>query len=443
MADRQPPSGTDRDRRVHALFEAVLDLEASARAAYLHEACADQPDLQVEVEQLLRAAERARTADVLPALWSPSPVSAAPWPADATPDTPAAPTLVPGDLIHDHHILERVGEGAMGVSFLARHRRLGHVATVTVLHQHLGSDPVRVQQFLGDARAASALRHRHIVEVIDAGLLPRSGAPYLIMGYQGGEDLANRLKRVGRLPLDQALQITGQAAAALAAAHDAGMVHRDLRPEHLLLLPGPDGAEAVQVLGFGLAGLRPDVASALKHHPATVVATLRYLSPEQCRGVRDVDQRADVYSLAIILHEMLCGRPPFISEGAGELMAMQLMRDPPRLRSLDGAIPAPIEEAVLRALAKAPRERFATMPAFCAALGPAAVPPTPEPARDSRRDARQVAIVEPAPSPATAAPAANRWAARPRARRRLVLASALALVAAAAVTAGLILSRGG
>jgi hypothetical protein len=348
MADSQS-SRAARDRRVHALFEATLDLEASGRAAYLEQACADEPEVRAEVEQLLLAAERARTADVLPALWSPEQAVPDPVPARPPAAVTAQGTPAPDD------------------------------------REHLG-----------------------------------------------GETLTARLKRMGRLPLDQALLITGQTGAALAAAHDKGMVHGDLQPGNLLLVPGPDGGEEVTVLGFGNAGERPVGASARKNQRAAA-ANLRYMSPEQCRGIKAFDHRADIYSLATILYEMLCGRPPFTNEGPGELMAMQLMRDPPRPRALDRAIPEQIEQVVLRALAKDPRERFANMREFCAALDPAALPPDVVPAGYGRRDARQVAIVAPEPSPSMAASAASAPEARPRPGPRLALAGVLALLAVGAV----------
>jgi serine/threonine-protein kinase len=228
---------------------------------------------------------------------------------------------------------------------------------------------------MNEARAVNAISHPNIIEVFDTGFLADSGAPYLLMEYLVGESLGARLGRVGRLPVPEALAIAGQTAEALAAAHEQGIIHRDLKPENLFLVPRTSGGDLVKVLDFGIAKLRPDLAElAPSTQPGELVGTPQYMSPEQCQGNLALDQRTDVYALGIIAYEMLCGRPPFLAAGLGELLTHHLTREPEPLRTHLAHVPPVLEEAVLRALRKDPEQRFASMREFRAALGPVLLP---------------------------------------------------------------------
>jgi serine/threonine protein kinase len=210
--------------------------------------------------------------------------------------------------------------------------------------------------------------------VIDCGLMPRSRAPYLLMEFLSGENLGDRLTKVGRLALDEALQIAGQTASALAAAHDQGIVHRDLKPENLFLVPRPSAGDLVKVLDFGIAKLRPDLAGKqIKTQPGAVVGTPRYMSPEQCLGSATIDHRTDVYSLGVILYEMLSGAPPFTHEGMGALIAAHILTEPEPLGSVNPDVPEEITAAVMQSLRKEPKDRFQSMREFRAALGSGAL----------------------------------------------------------------------
>jgi serine/threonine protein kinase len=303
--------------------------------------------------------------------------SAAPGPAAA-----GAVGPVIGERVHNYEIVSKIGEGGMGTVYLASHQFFERKAALKVLHPSLGSDENSVRRFMNEARAANAIRHPNIIEVVDTGFLPRSGAPYLLTEYLEGESLGARLRRLGRLPFDTALQIAGQTTSALEAAHDQGIVHRDLKPENLFLLPRPGNADLVKVLDFGIAKLRMELAgAAIETAPGTVVGTPRYMSPEQCRGGSwPVDHRTDIYSLGLILYEMLAGVRVFDSDGVGELMTRHLGEQPERLRAHVPDVPAYVEAAVMRCLAKQPAHRFASMRELRQALGSAAVPrlaPTP------------------------------------------------------------------
>jgi len=192
-----------------------------------------------------------------------------------------------------------------------------------------------------------------------------------VMELLEGETLAERLRRVGRVEVPAAVAIAVQVADALAAAHAAGVVHRDLKPDNLFLVRR-GGHEQVKVLDFGVAKLIDPVgdAASVKTRTGVVIGTPLYMSPELCAGNRAVDHRTDVYALGIILYEMLCGEPPFTSTGFGELAHMHLAVPPRSLRGRSARVPEGLERVVLTALAKQPADRFTTMAELRDALAP-------------------------------------------------------------------------
>jgi serine/threonine-protein kinase len=259
----------------------------------------------------------------------------------------------------------------MGAVYLAEHPGLGRRAAVKVLHPAVSSEAGVIQRFFNEARAANAVGHRGIVEAFDFGLLP-SGAPYIVMELLEGESVAARIKRAGSLALADAIEITDQAAQTLGAAHEKGIVHRDVKPEHLFMARSaqwPD-REIVKILDFGIAKLAqpPADTDQVRTRTGTVMGTPQYMSPEQCRDARDVDHRADIYSLGIVLHEMVAGVPPFASHSWGELVHMHIGVPPPALRSARPEAPDALEKVVLRALEKDPAARFQTMAELRGAL---------------------------------------------------------------------------
>ncbi|HMJ01910.1 MAG TPA: protein kinase, partial [Conexibacter sp.] len=203
------------------------------------------------------------------------------------------------------------------------------------------------------------------------GTLP-SGAPYLVMELLEGETLGDRLERVGKLELAVALDFARQTASALGAAHARGIVHRDLKPDNVFLVPDPrlPGRELVKVLDFGIAKLRGELTATPVHTMAgALMGTPSYMSPEQCRGVPDqLDHRTDIYALGVMLYEMVCGAPPFVSDALGDTMMMHMSVPPPPPSSLGVEVPEEVEQAILQALAKRPEERFASMAELRAAL---------------------------------------------------------------------------
>ena len=268
------------------------------------------------------------------------------------------------ETVGNYRILELLGEGGMGAVYLAEHPGIGRKAAVKVLHPALAQDREIVNRFFNEARAANAIHHPGIVETFDFGTLA-SGATYIIMEFLAGESLSARLKRDGRLAAANAIELACQTADVLGAAHEQGIVHRDLKPDNMFLVPNPQrpGHEMVKVLDFGIAKLSQDFSGSgsVKTRTGTIMGTPVYMSPEQCRGTKEVDHRSDIYALGIILYEMLCGAPPFVSEGHGELIHMHIAVEPVPPRAHDPGIPQQLEDVVLRALAKDPAKRFQTM----------------------------------------------------------------------------------
>ena len=259
----------------------------------------------------------------------------------------------------------------MGAVYLAEHPILNRKAAVKVLKPEFAANTELVQRFLNEARAANAIHHPNIIDIIDVGLLPE-GVPYMMMEFLEGESLAARLRRVQRLSVSQAVACARQTASAVAAAHAVGIVHRDLKPDNLFVVPDPlnPGQERIKVLDFGIAKLRPEFAPGTPRTSAgALLGTPAYMSPEQCMGkTTEIDQRSDVYALGIILYEMLCGQPPFLGENFGELFLQHITMAPKPPHLLCPEIPAPLDAVVLKALEKDAGERIQTMDDFIALL---------------------------------------------------------------------------
>jgi len=252
----------------------------------------------------------------------------------------------------------------MGAVYLAEHPQIGRRVAVKVLRPEMIREPQLLVRFLNEARAANAIRHPNIIEVLDSGTTPE-GVPYLVMELLEGEALSARIRRVGKLPLREAMEFAFQVASALAAAHGKGIVHRDLKPDNLFLVPYPSdpGREMIKVLDFGIAKLQTlPTGGGMQTRTGMLMGTPVYMSPEQCLGTRAVDHRSDIYALGIIMFEMLAGHPPFVSEGFGELVNMHLNVRPPSLRDLNAEVTGPIEGLIMKALEKSPeaRQRSAT-----------------------------------------------------------------------------------
>jgi len=263
-----------------------------------------------------------------------------------------------GSNIGNYTLTAKIGEGGMGTVYRAEHAMLGRRAAVKVLLPEMSNQRDAIARFFNEARAATAIQHPSIVEIFDFGYLP-DGAAYIVMEYLQGESLTARSHQVGRLEPARALAVARQIAGALAAAHDCGIVHRDLKPDNVFVVPDPEvpGGERIKILDFGIAKLAGDAGSGSRTQTGAVLGTPMYISPEQCRGTGQVDARADLYSLGCVLYELVCGRPPFVVDGAGELIAHHLYFEPQPPRTHEPSLPEPLDRLILWLLRKDPGAR--------------------------------------------------------------------------------------
>jgi serine/threonine-protein kinase len=300
-----------------------------------------------------------------------------------------------GQSINNYQIRAQIGEGGMGTVYVAQHSFMGRKAAVKVLRRTYVQDEWVVSLFMNEARAANAIGHPNIIDIIDVGRLS-DGQPYLMMEFLAGETLGARLARIHRLPTADALDFAEQAAGALAVAHEKGIVHRDLKPDNLFLIPdlSMKRGERVKVLDFGTAKLHLDAPSPAE--PSFFGSPL-YMSPEQCQegATHLIDHRADIYALGALLYHALCGAPPFVADSVPDILAMHLDRAPTPPRKIDPEIPAHVEAVILRSLAKRPDDRFPSMAALVAALRDASLS---GPSRRTEQIPRMLESITPRPA---------------------------------------------
>jgi eukaryotic-like serine/threonine-protein kinase len=301
-----------------------------------------------------------------------------------------------GQTLHNHRILDKLGAGGMGEVFLAEHTRLGRKAALKLVHAALSANTDAVARLFGEARATASLHHPGIVDVYDCDV-HSDGRAYLVMEYLDGETLAERLRR-GPLAPDYALvaAVGAQIAGALAAAHAGGIIHRDLKPANVFVLREPAWPKglAVKLLDFGTAKLLDD--SRANVGPLTrdgeLVGTPLYMSPEQCRGDRQVGASADLYSLGCVLYEAICGTPPFAADSLGAMIEAHLAGAVPDPKALSPGLPEPLRLLLLAMLEKRPASRpqsAAEVERRLADIATAAVTQRPGTAWPSRRRPRR------------------------------------------------------
>jgi len=265
--------------------------------------------------------------------------------------------------VGNYRVTKLLGEGGMGAVYLGEHPVIGRKVAIKVLHTALARDQDIVARFFNEARAIHLIAHPNIVEILDFGQTP-DGQPYFIMEYLTGEALSELVAR-GPISAPDVAVIAEQMCRALAAAHLKGIVHRDLKPHNVQLIE-KDAAPFVKILDFGVAKIlaAPDGSQSVKTRTGSLMGTPLYMSPEQCKGAGLLDHRTDIYSLGVMIFEMLAGRPPFMAEGIGELFAKHMLEEAPSLLDFAPETPPAMAAAVMKALSKELDDRFPSMEEF-------------------------------------------------------------------------------
>jgi serine/threonine protein kinase len=338
----------ERWQQVKEIFHSALQHEPEQRSGFLSNACGGDELLRQEVESLISSHEKDGSFINSPAYEA----VAGPFADDET-------ELKPGQTLDPYEIVSLIGKGGMGVVYLAEDKRLGRKVALKFLSASFLNDPDRLRRFEQEARAASALNQPNILTIHEIG--ETDGRRFIATEYVEGETLRQRLVS-GSVTLAESLGIAEQVASALTATHAAGIIHRDIKPENVMLRR--DGL--VKVLDFGLAKLTEqknsvseDSTSLVNTKAGLVMGTVAYMSPEQARGL-PVDARTDIWSLGVVLYEMLSGCSPFTGATSSDTLVSILEREPKNLTSVSPEIPEALEWIVTKALTKERDDRYQT-----------------------------------------------------------------------------------
>jgi eukaryotic-like serine/threonine-protein kinase len=355
-----------RAYKISALFEAALERPVDERAAFLAQACAGDDETHRRLTAMLAADARDDLVMDRPAYQ----VLSATLPSMLSPDDSQS---FSGEMIGDYRLMDELGRGGMGRVYLAYDTRLGRPAALKLLPSRVINNPERVYRLLREARSASALNHPNIITIYDFG--NENGRDYIASEFVEGQTLRDYVDSP-RLTLNQILDVAVQVASALEAAHAAGIVHRDIKPENIMLRP--DGY--VKVLDFGLAKLtEPDsgsnevetdtqlIRSDFETRAGILMGTVKYMSPEQVRG-QQVDARTDLFSLGVVIYELITGHRPFSGETRHHIMVAITDAEPPLFApEVLGELPG-LQRVITRLLAKNPEQRYQTARALLADL---------------------------------------------------------------------------
>ncbi len=335
-------------KRLDELFHSALDREPHEREAFITGACEGDDELRAELDSMIAHHEQARSFIESPAYA----VAAETIVADDSSETLIGKALGP------YQILSVLGAGGMGEVYLAFDTDLRRQVALKFLHTYLTDDTKKVQRFKQEARAASALNHPNILTIFEIGEI--DGREFIATEFVEGETLSELINR-GTLKPPEVLDVATQIASALSAAHTAGIIHRDIKPENIMVRP--DGF--IKVLDFGVAKLietsvsDSDALTLINTEQGMILGTLRYMSPEQARGLV-VDSRTDIWSLGVVLYEMVAGQPPFEGATKSDVLAAILEREPLPLASRNAEASEVLQVIVTRALAKDVDERYQT-----------------------------------------------------------------------------------
>jgi len=283
--------------------------------------------------------------------------------------------IAEGTVVLDkYRVSHTLGVGGMGVVVRATHTTLGNEVAIKFLLPQFSASPDAARRFVREAQAASKIHSEHIARVSDTGTSPQYG-PYIVMEYLDGTDLSRQIRNRGPLDIETAIDFTVQAALALAEAHAAGIIHRDVKPANLFLVHRADGSPVIKVLDFGISKVA-EASSLEVTKTSAILGSGLYMSPEQMKASKSVDHRTDIYGLAVTIFEFLTQTQPFTAESFAELCIKVNMEPPTDIRTYRPEIPAGLAQAIERGIAKKPDERYGSMSEFAAALAPWANPHT-------------------------------------------------------------------
>ena len=347
-----------RWEQIKGLFHATLEHDYAQRPAFLARACPDDGPLRLEVESLLASHEQAESFIETPA----SDVAAALLAEDQ-------PGLVTGQMVGPFRIAELLARGGMGEVYLADDMRLGRKVALKLLPPQFTVNAERVRRFEQEARSASALNHPNIVTIHEIG--QTDFLHFIATEFVDGETLREHLANT-QMTIGEVLDLATQVASALSAAHEAGIVHRDVKPDNIMLRRD----HLVKVLDFGLAKLAPHplavvpqapAESSVKTNPGVVMGTVGYMSPEQAKGER-VDERTDIFSFGVVVYEMIAGSTPFAGDSISETFANLINAEPQPFSRFAANVPDELQRIVAKMLSKNKDERYQTMKGLLADL---------------------------------------------------------------------------
>src|SRR6266403_5601233 len=340
----------ERWREASRILESVLERDPARRAAYLDDVCAHDAELRREVESLLVASEQAGSLLDLPAMEMAAPLFV----------NDSIQSML-GRSIGRYKIISGLGAGGMGEVYLAHDTRLGREIALKLLPTQFTTDKDRLRRFEQEAHSASTLSHPNVCVIHEVGET-EDDRHYIAMEYVDGVTLRQHMTETG-LKLSEVLDVAVQVASGLAAAHEVGVTHRDIKPENIMLRR--DGY--VKVLDFGLAKLteqpttdvRTAAGARVKTETGVVMGTSSYMSPEQARGLA-VDARTDIWSLGVVIYEMVTGHPPFEGATTSDVIVSILEREPPALAQLSPEPPAELLWIISKTLHKDREGRYQT-----------------------------------------------------------------------------------
>ncbi len=278
-------------------------------------------------------------------------------------------SLIGQPLFGSYVITRRIGHGGMGVVYAVESQELGKTLAMKVLRGDAAKlSPTTTARFVAEARAASSINHRNIIDVIDSAQLP-DGRRYILMEYLEGMTLREFAKGIGPLSIEVALAVLAQICSGLQAAHDRGIIHRDLKPSNIIISPQPDNPYFAKILDFGIAKLSdPALGSEVETQTNALAGTPSYMAPEQARALRDVDQRTDIYALGVMAYRLFCGKLPYKAHSIGELVHQQTTTSPESLELRRGDLPHAWTVLVHRAMAMDPAQRPQSANEFAAMM---------------------------------------------------------------------------